>query len=108
MKGLFRQSFFGRPGGYENVRYRSVKEGGKTGVVIIVNAAERLGRDPVLRMIVGSRAVVKAASSTSPMRRFKTEFLATDERVLRKIDTDRSDFAHGRCFVPRVSRKPSL
>ncbi len=62
MKGLFRQSVFGRLGGYEDV-----------------NDADRLGRDPAMRWIVGGRAVAKAAASTSQMGRFETEFLATDE-----------------------------
>ena len=47
MKGLFRQSVFGRLGGYEDV-----------------NDADRLGRDPAMRWIVGGRAVAKAAAST--------------------------------------------
>ena len=50
MKGLFRQSVFGRLGGYEDV-----------------NDADRLGRDPAMRWIVGGRAVAKAAASTSQM-----------------------------------------
>ena len=64
MKGLFRQSVFGRLGGYEDV-----------------NDADRLGRDPAMRWIVGGRAVAKAAESTSQMGRFETEFLATDENL---------------------------
>ena len=40
MTGLFRQSVFGRLGGYEDV-----------------NDAERLGRDPAMRWIVGGKAV---------------------------------------------------
>ena len=50
MTGLFRQSVFGRLGGYEDV-----------------NDADRLGRDPAIRWIVGGRAVAKAAASTSQM-----------------------------------------
>ena len=64
MKGLFRQSVFGRLGGYEDV-----------------NDADRLGRDPAMRWIVGGRAVAKTAASTSQMGRFETEFLATDENL---------------------------
>jgi len=41
MTGLFRQSTFGRLGGYEDV-----------------NDADRLGRDPAMRWIVGGHAVV--------------------------------------------------
>jgi hypothetical protein len=69
MKGLFRQSVFGRLGGYEDV-----------------NDAERLGRDPAMRWIVGGRAVAKAAASTSQMGRFETEFLATGENLAALAD----------------------
>ncbi len=62
LTGLFRQSVFGRLGGYEDV-----------------NDADRLGRDPAMRWIVGGRAVAKAAASTSQMGRFETEFLAVEE-----------------------------
>ena len=69
MKGLFRQSVFGRLGGYEDV-----------------NDADRLGRDPAMRWIVGGRAVSKAAASTSQMGRFETEFLATGENLAALAD----------------------
>jgi len=62
MTGLFRQSVFGRLGGYEDV-----------------NDADRLGRDPAMRWIVGGHAVTKQAASTSQMGRFETEYLASDE-----------------------------
>jgi hypothetical protein len=64
MTGLFRQSVFGRLGGYEDV-----------------NDAERLGRDPAMRWIVGGKAVERQAASTSQMGRFETELLATDANV---------------------------
>ncbi|MBT3659843.1 MAG: IS1380 family transposase, partial [Rhodospirillaceae bacterium] len=64
MTGQFRQSLFGRVGGYEDV-----------------NDAERLGRDPAMRWIVGGKAVEKQAASTSQMGRFETELLATDANV---------------------------
>ncbi len=64
MTGLFRQSTFGRLGGYEDV-----------------NDAERLGRDPAMRWIVGGRAVAKQAASASQMGRFETGFLATDDNI---------------------------
>ncbi len=48
MTGLFRQSIFGRLGGYEDV-----------------NDADRLGRDPAMRWIVGGKAVERQAASTS-------------------------------------------
>jgi hypothetical protein len=64
MTGLFRQSVFGRLGGYEDV-----------------NDADRLGRDPAMRWIVGGKAVERQAASTSQMGRFETELLATDANV---------------------------
>ena len=69
MTGLFRQSVFGRLGGYEDV-----------------NDADRLGRDPAMRWIVGGRAVAKQAASTSQMGRFETEFLAGDENLAALVD----------------------
>jgi Transposase DDE domain group 1 len=53
-----RQSVFGRLAGYEDV-----------------NDAERLGRDPAMRWVVGGRAVTQAAASASQMGRFETEVL---------------------------------
>ncbi len=64
MTGQFRQSLFGRVGGYEDV-----------------NDAERLGRDPAMRWIVGGKAVERQAASTSQMGRFETELLATDTNI---------------------------
>ncbi len=64
MTGLFRQSSFGRLGGYEDV-----------------NDADRLGRGPAMRWIVGGQAVAKHAASTSQMGRFETEFLASDDNL---------------------------
>ncbi len=69
MTGLFRQSTFGRLGGYEDV-----------------NDADRLGRDPAMRWIVGGRAVAKQAASASQMGRFETEFLATDDNIAALVD----------------------
>ena len=48
MTEQFRLSLFGRVGGYEDV-----------------NDAERLGRDPAMRWIVGGKAVERQAASTS-------------------------------------------
>ena len=62
--GQFRQSVFGRLGGYDDV-----------------NDADRLSLDPVMRWIVGGQAVTKQAASTSQMGRFETELLATDGTV---------------------------
>src|SRR3712207_1804780 len=53
-----RQSVFGRLAGYEDV-----------------NDADRLGRDPAMRWIVGGRAVTQSAASASQMGRFETEVL---------------------------------
>ena len=63
--GLLRQSVFGRLAGYEDV-----------------NDADRLALDPVMRQVVGGRAVDAKAASASQMGRFETEVLATaDNRV---------------------------
>ena len=43
-----------------------------------VNDAERLAHDPVMRQVVGDRAVDGQAASTSQMSRFETEGLATE------------------------------
>ena len=60
--GLFRQSVFGRLAGYEDV-----------------NDADRLALDPVMRQVVGGRAVDAQAASTTQMGRFETETLALAE-----------------------------
>jgi len=62
--GQFRQSVFGRLGGYDDV-----------------NDADRLSLDPVMRWIIGGHAITKQAASTSQMGRFETEVLATDANV---------------------------
>src|ERR687893_2973504 len=59
-----RQSVFGRLAGYEDV-----------------NDADRLAHDPALRWIVGGRAVMQAAASTSQMGRFETEVLAQEANL---------------------------
>ena len=59
--GMLRQSVFGRLAGYEDV-----------------NDADRLGRDPAMRWIVGGKAAQGTAASTSQMGRFETEWLAND------------------------------
>ena len=69
MTGQFRQSVFGRLGGYDDV-----------------NDADRLGRDPAMRWIVGGKAIERQAASTSQMGRFETERLATDENVEALVD----------------------
>lgn len=62
--GLLRQSVFGRLAGYEDV-----------------NDAERLALDPVMRQIVGGRAVDQNAASASQMGRFETEVLTTPDNL---------------------------
>ncbi len=62
LDGLFRQSVFGRLAGYEDV-----------------NDADRLALDPVMRQVVGGRAVDAQAASASQMGRFETETLALSE-----------------------------
>jgi hypothetical protein len=64
MTEQFRQSLIGRVGGYEDV-----------------NDAERLGRDPAMRWIVGGNAVERQGASSSQMGRFETELLATDANI---------------------------
>ena len=65
----FRQSVFGRLGGYDDV-----------------NDADRLSLDPVMRWIVGGHAVTKQAASSSQMGRFETEVLATKANLTALTD----------------------
>ena len=67
--GLLRQSVYGRLAGYEDV-----------------NDADRLGRDPAMRWIVGGKAVERGGASTSQMGRFETELLANDETLAALAD----------------------
>ena len=60
--GLIRQSVYGRLAGYEDV-----------------NDADRLALDPVMRQVVGGRAIDAQAASASQMGRFETETLAFPE-----------------------------
>ena len=62
--GLPRQSVFGRLAGYEDV-----------------NDADRLGRDPAMRWVVGGKAVERGGASTSQMGRFETELLTIDDNL---------------------------
>ncbi len=59
LDGLFRQSVHGRLAGYEDV-----------------NDADRLARNPVMRQVVGGRAVDARAASASQMGRLETDTLA--------------------------------
>jgi hypothetical protein len=56
--GLLRQSVFARLAGYEDV-----------------NDAERLGRDPAMRWVVGGNALMGRSASATQMGRFETEWL---------------------------------
>ena len=69
MVGLSRQSVFGRLAGYEDV-----------------NDADRLAVDPVMRHIVGGRAVDHQAASASQMGRFETEVLTTPDNCAALAD----------------------
>jgi hypothetical protein len=81
--GMLRQSVFGRLAGYEDV-----------------NDADRLGRDPAMRWIVGGRAATKQAASTSQMGRFETDWLANNENLVALADL-------GGRWIDRVhSRRP--
>ena len=51
-----------------------------------MNDADRLGRDPAMRWVVGGKAIERQAASTSQMGRFETELLATDENVEALVD----------------------
>ena len=67
--GLLRQATFGRLAGYPDV-----------------NDADRLSRDPVMRQIVGGRAVDGQAASTSQMARFETDILASAHNLATLAD----------------------
>ena len=64
LAGLLRQSIFSRLAGYEDV-----------------NDADRLRRDPVMRQLVGGRAVKRGAASASAMGRFETAMLTRPENL---------------------------
>ena len=64
LAGLLRQLIFSRLAGYEDV-----------------NDADRLCRDPVMRQLVGGRAVKRGAASASAMGRFETAMLTRPENI---------------------------
>ena len=67
--GFLRQSVFSRLAGYEDV-----------------NDADRLRLDPVMRQVVGGRAVKHGAASASAMGRFETEMLTRPENIATLAD----------------------
>jgi hypothetical protein len=79
--GLLRQSVFGRLARYEDV-----------------NDADRIALDPVMRQVVGGRAVETKAASASQTGRFETELLAkADNRAaLADLSGYWIDRVHGR------------
>jgi hypothetical protein len=81
LDGLFRQSVFGRLAGYEDV-----------------NDADRLALDPVMRQVVGGRAVDAQAASASQMGRFETEILtlAKNGEALADLNGQWIDLFHDR------------
>jgi hypothetical protein len=87
LDGLFRQSVYGRLAGYEDV-----------------SDADRLALDPVMRQIVGGRAVDARAASASQMGRFETETLASPENRAALADLngqwiDRFHDRHGLKYI---------
>jgi hypothetical protein len=69
LRGLLRQSVFGRLAGYEDV-----------------NDAERLSRDPVMRTIVDRKGLERSAASSSQMGRFETAWLASDDNLAALVE----------------------
>jgi hypothetical protein len=51
-----------------------------------VNDADRLGRDPAMRWIVGGRAVTEQAASTSQMGRFETSAMTSPTNLTALAD----------------------
>ena len=64
LTGMLRQSIVSRLAGYEDV-----------------NDADRLRLDPVMRQLVGGRAVTRGAASASAMGRFETAMLTRPENL---------------------------
>ena len=81
LAGLLRQSIFSRLAGYEDI-----------------NDANRLCRDPVMRQLIGGRAVKHGAASASAIGRFETEMLTRPENLLALAELPGQciDAVHGR------------
>jgi hypothetical protein len=69
LAGFLRQSVFSRLAGWEDV-----------------NDADRLCRDPVMRQVIGGRAVKHGAASASAMGRFETQMLTRSENLATLAD----------------------
>ena len=67
--GLLRQSIFSRLAGYEDI-----------------NDADRLCRDPVMRQLVGGKAVKQGAAFASAMGRFETVTLTMTQNLEALVD----------------------
>ena len=87
LDGLFRQSVYGRLAGYEDV-----------------NDADRLAFDPVMRQVVGGRAVDAQAASATQMGRFETGTLAMTENreALADLNGQWIDRFHDRNGLPYI------
>jgi hypothetical protein len=92
LDGLFRQSVFGRLAGYEDV-----------------NDADQLALDPVMRQVVGGRAVDAQAASASQMGRFETETLALAENreALADLSGQWIDRFHDRSGLKYIGKPPA-
>jgi hypothetical protein len=73
LTGLLRQSVYSRLAGYEDV-----------------NDAERLCRDPVMRVIVDRRGLEGTTASSSQMGRFETAWLAGEDNLAALTDLSRA------------------
>ena len=76
LAGLLRQSVFPRLAGYEDV-----------------NDADRLCRDPVMRQLIGGRAVKRGAASANAMGRFETKMLTLSKAYRIDQKSTRIDLA---------------
>ena len=81
LAGFLRQSIYSRLAGYEDV-----------------NDADRLARDPVMRQLIGDRAVKSGAASATAMGRFETEMLTQEANlaILADLPGQWIDAAHDR------------